>query len=213
MRPLVELFSSGGAVMFFIAAVSVAAWCLTLRTWVAAGSLLKRFHKINVPLLQTPPSWRNMARSGRRLSTGPADFCDYRLFCFSAESQAGRLKRTLSLVGTLAAVLPLLGLLGTVLGMLISFEVIHVHGTSQPRLLAGGIGQALMTTQAGLWTALPVLFFHHIIRSRVRLIGNEIEVLWHVIQTRFANGDADGQTPAAEVPRPTTSQVIHRGGQ
>ena len=66
--------------------------------------------------------------------------------------------------------------------MLASFEVIQIHGTGQPRLLAGGIGQALMTTQAGLLTAVPVLFFHHVIRNRVRLIRNEMEILSHADQ-------------------------------
>ena len=65
------------------------------------------------------------------------------------------------------------------LGMLASFEVIQLHGTGQPRLLAGGIGQALITTQAGLLTAVPVLFFHHVIRNRVRSIQNETEMLSH----------------------------------
>ena len=92
------------------------------------------------------------------------------------------------LVAASAIVLPLLGLLGTVLGMLASFEVIQVYGTGQPRLLAGGIGQALLTTQAGLLTAVPVLFFHHIIHNRIRLIRNEMELLSHAERT--GNGKA-----------------------
>jgi biopolymer transport protein ExbB/TolQ len=103
-------------------------------------------------------------------------------------------------VGTFAAVLPLLGLLGTVLGMLLSFEVIQVYGTSQPRLLAGGIGQALITTQAGLWTAVPVFFFHHIIRRRVRLIHNETDVFFHVMQTRLGDKTTNG-SPMPEIRR------------
>ena len=96
--------------------------------------------------------------------------------------------------------MPLLGLLGTVLGMLLSFEVIQIYGTSQPRLLAGGIGQALITTQAGLWTAVPVFFFHHILRRRVRLIRNETEVMFHVMQTRHGDQTING-TPIPEIRR------------
>jgi biopolymer transport protein ExbB len=76
--------------------------------------------------------------------------------------------------------------------MLLSFEVIQVHGTSQPRLLAGGIGQALITTQAGLWTAVPVLFFQHIIRRRVRLIRNETDVWFHLMQAKSGKKTANG---------------------
>lgn len=179
MKSLSELFSSGGPVMFAIAGVSLTAWYLTLRSWLEAGSLRKRLLRTSVPLLKVS-SLRNGARTAENLSNLSNDRAG--LACFVMEHEATRLKRTLSLIGTLAAVLPLLGLLGTVLGMLVSFEVIQCHGTSQPRLLAGGIGQALMTTQAGLWAAVPVLFFHHVIRGRSRVISNELSVLAHVMQ-------------------------------
>jgi biopolymer transport protein ExbB/TolQ len=212
MKALVELFLSGGPVMFFIAVISLAAWYLAMRAWVVAGSLRREFEKINVPLLQTPLNHYKRARPAQHVSQWPGDYGDYQSICFCVESQTARLKRTLWLIGTLAAVLPLLGLLGTVLGMLISFEVIQVHGTSQPRLLAGGIGQALMTTQAGLWTAVPVLFFHHIISSRVRLISNEMEVLSHVMQTRFANIKPAGPTNGRTAQMPD-HHANHTGGR
>ena len=159
---LMELFSRGGPVMYGIAGVSLVAWFLSLRTWLLAGSVLKRLQQ--------------MSLTGWSLPHQNA------LYHFTVKAQTVRLGSNLWLVGTLAAVLPLLGLLGTVLGMLLSFEVIQSYGTSQPRLLAGGIGQALITTQAGLWTAVPVFFFHHILRRRIRLIRNETEVMFHAIQ-------------------------------
>jgi hypothetical protein len=177
--------------MFGIAGVSLVAWFLSLRTWLLAGSLLKRLQR--------------MSLVGWGLPHHNSDFPDsiaagYDLHRFAVKAQTARLGSGLWLVGTLAAVLPLLGLLGTVLGMLLSFEVIQAYGTSQPRLLAGGIGQALITTQAGLWTAVPVFFFHHIIRRRVRLIRNETEVLFHVIQTRLGGKMING-TPMPEIRR------------
>ena len=190
MARLAELFVSGGPVMFFIAVVSIVAWYLAVRTWVQTVSILKRVRQISILPLRIPPS-RSSTRSAHRFSNFSPGFGNYQLFSLALESQTARLKSSLWLVGTLALILPLLGLLGTVLGMLVSFEVIQVHGTGQPRLLAGGISQALITTQAGLWTAVPVLFFHHITSSRVRLIRNEMEVLSHVMQTRVANGSAD----------------------
>jgi len=198
--------------MFFIAGVSLVAWYLTLRTWVAAGSLLKRVQRISAPLLQSL-SHRNGALSDEHLPQPEGNFGDYRSLCFGMESQTTQLKRTLWLIGTLAAVLPLLGLLGTVLGMLISFEVIQFHGTSQPRLLAGGIGQALMTTQAGLWTAVPVLFFHHIIHSRMRFISNEMEVLSHIMQAGSANGKPVWPSESAAEPGANECRANHTGGQ
>jgi hypothetical protein len=167
--------------MYGIAGVSLVAWFLSLRMWFLAGSLLKRLQRISLV------GWDSLQRDSVFPDTMSNDF-----HRFSIKTQTVRLSSGLWLVGTLAAVLPLLGLLGTVLGMLLSFEVIQAYGTSQPRLLAGGIGQALITTQAGLWTAVPVLFFHHIIRRRVRLIRNETEVLFHVIQTRLGDKTIDG---------------------
>ncbi|WP_275289109.1 MotA/TolQ/ExbB proton channel family protein [Halomonas elongata] len=83
-----------------------------------------------------------------------------------------RLERGQSLVKMLAAVAPLLGLLGTVTGMIVTFQSITVFGTGDPQLMAGGISQALVTTVLGLITAVPLLFAHTALTSRSRsLIG------------------------------------------
>lgn len=159
MEPMIELFRRGGPVMICIAGVSLLAWTLALRALWRSTNHLAIIERTRDDLTSNP-----RAR-------------------FIAMARAIRLEHTVWAVAALGTTLPLLGLLGTVLGMLISFEVIQVHGTGQPRLLAGGIGQALLTTQAGLLTAVPVLFFHHIIRDRVRLIRHEIEMLAHGQET------------------------------
>lgn len=212
MTPLTELFANGGPVMFFIAGVSLIAWYLILRTWIAAGFLLRNMRSISVPLLYS------LSRRNGTLPAGPAPQGQNRvndsvLSWFGMESQTVSLRRTLGFIGMLAALLPLLGLLGTVLGMLVSFEVIALHGTSQPRLLAGGIGQALITTQTGLWTAVPVLFFHHVIRSRVRLISNEMEVLSHVLQVGSAGRKPPRAGETAPEPEPDNRKDDHSGGR
>ena len=70
------------------------------------------------------------------------------------------LERYLNLLGTLAGITPLLGLLGTVTGMIRVFEVISAAGVGHPNALAGGISEALITTAAGLTVAIPALVFH-----------------------------------------------------
>ena len=70
------------------------------------------------------------------------------------------LERSLTLIGAAAGIAPLLGLLGTVTGMITTFEVITVHGTGNPSLLSGGISVALITTQLGLMVAIPLLLGH-----------------------------------------------------
>lgn len=78
-----------------------------------------------------------------------------------------QLERFLNTLGTIAAITPLLGLLGTVFGMIEVFSVISVQGAGDPQTLAGGIGQALITTAAGLAVAIPSLLFYRYFRGKV----------------------------------------------
>ncbi len=80
------------------------------------------------------------------------------------------LQRGLAVIKLLAAVAPLLGLLGTVTGMILTFQSISLFGTGDPKLMAGGISQALVTTVMGLVTAIPLLFFHALLASRSRTL-------------------------------------------
>ena len=77
------------------------------------------------------------------------------------------LERYLSTLGTLAAVTPLLGLLGTVVGMIRVFSEIMLQGTGNANALAGGISEALITTAAGLTVAIPTFIFHRFFMRRV----------------------------------------------
>jgi biopolymer transport protein ExbB len=86
-----------------------------------------------------------------------------------------RLTRGLRPLATVAQVAPLLGLLGTVTGMIIAFGEISTSGTGNPGLLAGGIGQALVTTAAGLIVAIPVIVGQNYLASRVEGILTEID--------------------------------------
>ena len=80
------------------------------------------------------------------------------------------LQRGLGLLKLLAAVAPLLGLLGTVTGMILTFQSITLFGTGDPKLMAGGISQALVTTVLGLIVAIPLLFSHTLLSSRSRTL-------------------------------------------
>ncbi|MDH3414407.1 MAG: MotA/TolQ/ExbB proton channel family protein [Gammaproteobacteria bacterium] len=77
------------------------------------------------------------------------------------------LERYLNALGTIASITPLLGLLGTVIGMIKVFSVITTQGIGDPGVLAGGISEALITTAAGLTVAIPSLMFHRYFRGRV----------------------------------------------
>ncbi|MEE4297141.1 MAG: MotA/TolQ/ExbB proton channel family protein [Wenzhouxiangella sp.] len=78
------------------------------------------------------------------------------------------LERFLNTLGTIAGVTPLLGLLGTVIGMIRVFSAIMLHGVGDPNEMAGGISEALITTAAGLSVAIPTYFFYRYFRGLVR---------------------------------------------
>jgi biopolymer transport protein ExbB len=84
-----------------------------------------------------------------------------------------QLAERLAVIGVLAAIAPLLGLLGTVLGMIETFDVIAVFGTGNSRALASGIGVALITTQTGLLVAIPGLLMNNrLVRAAEQLKTN-----------------------------------------
>lgn len=80
---------------------------------------------------------------------------------------AHELERFLNTLGTIASISPLLGLLGTVIGMIKVFTVITMQGVGNPAILSEGISEALLTTAAGLSVAIPSLMFHRYFRGRV----------------------------------------------
>ncbi len=89
---------------------------------------------------------------------------------------ADELEKNVPYLSSIANLTTLLGLLGTVSGMIISFLNLKVSGISDPALLAGGISQALITTAAGLSVAIPCLLFFHIFRQMVNRNLSRVEI-------------------------------------
>ena len=92
-----------------------------------------------------------------------------------ASHEIHEMERYLNALGTIAAVAPLMGLLGTVIGMIKVFAEIMAQGAGQAHLLAGGISEALITTAAGLVVAIPALICYRILQRRVDGIVVDLE--------------------------------------
>ena len=90
-------------------------------------------------------------------------------------TQVGRLERGLTLMRIIADISPLIGLLGTVLGMVTVFNAITTRGLGDPQVLSDGISKALITTVAGLCVAIPALAFHGIFTKRVDELAVEMQ--------------------------------------
>ncbi|MEX0900170.1 MAG: MotA/TolQ/ExbB proton channel family protein [Gammaproteobacteria bacterium] len=115
---------------------------------------------------------RESSPLGRVLAAGLANRDEPREIIKESIEDTGRhvvheLGRYLNSLGTVAGVAPLLGLLGTVVGMINVFAAIMEHGVGNPGVLAGGISQALITTAAGLLVAIPALVGYRYLRGRV----------------------------------------------
>jgi biopolymer transport protein ExbB len=117
---------------------------------------------------------------GKMLATGLANRHRPRAVLMERLEDAGRhvahdLDRFLNTLGTIAGVAPLMGLLGTVFGIIKAFEAIYAGGMGDPRILSGGISEALLTTAAGLMVAIPSQVAYRYLRGRVDSIVVQIE--------------------------------------
>jgi biopolymer transport protein ExbB len=148
-----SLFLAGGWVMVAILLLSVLMWALILDRYLF-------FYRRRADLVrEAVESWR--------ASSGASPLLNRRLRAALTASFHGRLGSWLITIEVITAVLPLLGLLGTVGGMIQTFEVMTVFGSGNVRGMADGISQALITTMAGLMTALAGMYFAGDLNSRI----------------------------------------------
>lgn len=154
LERLFILVDRGGEAMAFILILSLGMWVLILeRYWFLWFRYPGELERIRTMWLTRPERGSRAARRQK---------------AHLAEALTASVRRTLPVIGTLVQVLPLLGLLGTVTGMIQTFEVITVYGGSNRRGIAGGISEALLCTMAGLVTALSGLYFVVQLEQRVR---------------------------------------------
>lgn len=123
---------------------------------------------------------RQSSPLGRILAAGIANRQRDREIIKESIQDTGRhvvheLEHYLNSLGTIAAITPLLGLLGTVIGMVKVFAAITTHGVGDPTVLAGGISEALITTAAGLSVAIPSLIGYRYLRGRVDRLVVQME--------------------------------------
>jgi biopolymer transport protein ExbB len=177
-----EIVKAGGIVMLPLILCSILAAAITLeRLWTLRGQRV-------VPAELVDKVWRwveNRTLSdkqvlalqqhsplGRVLAAGLANRHRDRSLMIEAIEDSGRhvaheLERYLNTLGTIAAISPLLGLLGTVTGMIRTFKAITVAGVGNPTAMSAGIAEALITTAAGLIIAIPALVAYRYLRGRV----------------------------------------------
>ena len=158
---LATLFEQGGLVLWAILFASLILWFLLVERywfyWLQAPGLKEKLYS----------EWEG----GRQL---PQKLAYRRLYALVDDLRAEANRNMLALQAVVA-ILPLLGLLGTVTGMIKVFEVITVFGTGNTRGMASGISEALVTTMAGLFAALSGLYFVSDLERRAENIARRFE--------------------------------------
>ncbi|MDD3760362.1 MAG: MotA/TolQ/ExbB proton channel family protein [Acidithiobacillus sp.] len=185
MRDLVELFSLGGFVLpiLILAAILALAivgnrfWVLRRARVVPPGLVERVADMVEAGKLPQAVKqlYENDTPLARILLVALQQVGQPRDAIKEAVEDAGRhemahLDRYLNFLGSIAGVAPLLGLLGTVFGIMHAFAAIGAVGMGDPKALAGGIAEALITTAAGLIVAIPSLLFYRYFRGRVEVL-------------------------------------------
>lgn len=187
---MLELIKAGGWLMAPLIACSIAAMAIVAeRLWSLRRARIVPPHLVAQVWAQVKKRQLNNEQLkairegsplGRILATGLANRNQPREVMMESIEDVGRheahsLERFLNTLGTIAAVSPLIGLLGTVFGMIEVFNVISIEGLGKAGALAGGISQALVTTAAGLLVAIPSLIAYRYLRRRVDTLVIEME--------------------------------------
>jgi len=196
LNQFLSFMNSGGPIMWVI--FVVACITLSLLTWEAfRGLILMQNAQADYQKMRTSGTFAAPTTENITSSTSPISQLLAAALCSKVHSKKELVKEfnihlaevtkkiegSLATIATLGSLLPMLGLLGTVTGMINVFEVIAIHGSGKPDAMADGISQALLTTASGLIIAIPVIFFHHLLASRVSslmiITHQSIELILH----------------------------------
>ena len=170
-----ERIAQGGAVGYLILALAAVAYALSGYRFVELTLVENRI-------------WRQLQSSELRLDNplgrvldrlDRATMNDEEALYLTVEEaligEQAKLKRALAFLKLVAAIAPMLGLLGTVTGMIKTFQAIALHGSGDPKLMSGGISEALVTTVEGLVAAIPILLLHSLLTSKSHTLGSLLE--------------------------------------
>jgi len=206
-RVLTSEMEKGGYIMAVLFIVALVAWYIGVDKWVT----LRRFSMARGRFMEsmraggqpgTPPRtgiepldllWEQIALCRSRAPGACAFPLVFREFLIAA---VPILERHFSTLAAWISIAPLLGLLGTVIGMVETFRVITTYGLGNPNLTAEGISIALLTTQWGLTVAFPLMLLHNYLSGRMRAIKSQLlkdgEELMDILAAPVARASENG---------------------
>lgn len=179
---MIDLFFKGGFLMYPIALCSIVGLSILINKAVQYRSLLRDLDTPASEIVKNPP--QIMAPLIDALKTG----CDEKELSVIGTRQVREIEGGLSWLGLISTITPLLGLTGTVTGMIKAFMVIAESTSVNPSMLASGIWEALITTAAGLLVAIPIHVGHHYLEKK----ADEIAFIMKEITTSLYMRCKDG---------------------
>ena len=182
---MTDLIRAGGVVMVPLIILSLVMWLLILERAFFFRRLYKKNMNSSTALslvrensLPDPKMYRGavslLVTEFIRNRSGSAQL-DRHLLDAAVARINRRMTRSLAVIGVLAAMAPLMGLLGTVTGMITTFDVLAIFGTGNAKAMAGGISESLITTQTGLIGAIPGLYMKGFLDRRAEHLSQRIQ--------------------------------------
>lgn len=172
---VVERVQQGGIIGYIIITFGVLGVLLAVWRWLAVGAVGR---KVEAQIGSATPSDDNplgrvlgVYQKNKSVDTETLEL----KLSEAILKETPEIVKWISLLKILAVVAPLMGLLGTVTGMINTFQAITLFGAGDPKLMAGGISQALVTTMLGLWVAIPMTLLHSIVNTRSKNIIHVLE--------------------------------------
>jgi len=218
-----EFLKSGGFLILPILICSIIALAIVIERFftlkgrnIAPENIINKAHKLvasgNVPTKKEIEHIKNSSLMGKVLAAGLSSSQSPRHIMKENLEETGRhvaheMDKYMTALGTIAAVTPLLGLLGTVVGMIEVFSVITKMGVGSPSDLAGGISTALITTATGISVAVPALIFHRYFKGKV----NDYVVRMEQEALKMVELASDNRrSPTTTIPTPKQPQPPRR---
>nr|WP_321400420.1 MotA/TolQ/ExbB proton channel family protein [uncultured Desulfobacter sp.] len=182
---MADLIRAGGVVMVPLVILSLVMWLLILERAFFFRRLYKKNMNSSTALslvrentLPDPKRYRGavslLVTEFIQNRSGSAQL-DRHLLDAAVARINRRMTRSLAIIGVLAAMAPLMGLLGTVTGMITTFDVLAIFGTGNAKAMAGGISESLITTQTGLIVAIPGLYMKGFLDRRAEHLSQRIQ--------------------------------------
>ena len=181
---MVDLFLKGGFLMYPILLGSVVGVAILIDKFIQYRKILR---ELDIPLGDILKKGAKPAILAPILE-GLKNNCDEKEVSIIGTKQIRRIEKGLSWLALIASIEPLLGLTGTVTGMIKAFIVIEKSTSVNPSMLAGGIWEALITTAAGLLVAIPIHIGHHYLENRADDIAFLLKEITNELTLRGKNG-------------------------